>query len=229
MTKVPDVDALPKDSASWLHSLGMDHYAGTLAKHGFESLFAVGLLTSPELLSTCGVWIDDATLIFLQIQAPRLLVQRWSPMISRIPTNTTVERFLQTTPVPLLAVRAVQLAENGFDCLAALKNATYDDCLSIQMPIGHALALHHVALLMNDPGTMPKTIAISLSEWLANLSPPMGHYVELIRLERPDVQSVESLLTMKREEVMRLLVSLGHRKTLWSYIVRARSYWLDSL
>ncbi|CUG94212.1 unnamed protein product [Bodo saltans] len=218
-----------KDSVAWLHSIGMDQYAGVFSKYGFESTFTVGLLESPDVLIKCGIFPDDATFLFERTQSCRLLLQRWSPMIVRIPTTTTVARFLQCTPVPVLSVRALQLAEHGFDTLAALKNFVLEDGEVVGLSIGHAQALHHIALLMNDPSQMPKSIAISLELWLANISPPMHHYMELLRLVRPDVETVEDLLTVTRSEVMSMLISIGHRRTLWSYILRARTYWFDSL
>jgi hypothetical protein len=218
-----------KDSIAWLHMIGMDQYAGVFSKYGFESTFTVGLLEGPDVLVKCGIFPDDAAFLFQHTQCCRLLLQRWSPMIARIPTTTTVARFLQCTPVPLLSVRSLQLAEHGFDTLAALKHFVLEDGDVVGLSIGHAQALHHIALLMNDPSQMPKSIAISLELWLANISPPMHHYMELLRLVRPDVDTVEDLMTVTRAEVMSMLISIGHRRTLWSYIVRARTYWYDSL
>lgn len=218
-----------KDALAWLHSIGMSQYAGIFSKYGFESVFSVGLLEGPETLVKCGIFPDDAARLYQHTQPCRLLMQRWSPFIARIPTSTTVARFLQCTPVPMLALRANQLAEHGYDCLAALKNFILDDGETVGLSIGHAQALHHIALLMNDPSHMPKTIAISLDLWLANISPPMHHYGELLRIVRPDVHTVEVLLTVKKAEVMSMLISIGHRRTLWSYIVRARTFWMDSL
>lgn len=222
---------MTKDSATWVATVcGQPHLVGTLAKYGFETTFAIGLLTSAaELSNACGLWIDDAKQLFAHIQGPRLLVQRWSPFLTRIPTDTSVSQFLQSTPVPLLALRSTQLATHGFECLAALKNISQDDCLSIGISYGHALALHHIALMMNDPGVMPKTISLPLEVWLGNLSPPMGHYAELIRLVRPDITSTESLLTLKLEDVNAMLIELGHKKALWNYVVKSRTYWWDSL
>lgn len=218
-----------KDSVSWLHGIGMDQYAGVFSKYGFESTFAIGLLEGAEVLVKCGIYPDDAAYLFQHTQSCRLLLQRWSPMISRIPTSTTVARFLQCTPVPMLSLRAPQLAEHGYDTLAALKQFVIEDGETVGLSIGHAQALHHIALLMNDPSQMPKSIAISLELWLANISPPMAHYMELLRLVRPDVVSVEGLLSVQKHDIMSLLISIGHRRVLWGYIVKARTYWLDSL
>lgn len=221
----------PRDSTTWLETeCKIPHLAGIFSKYGLETTFAVGLLTTiSEFSNACGIWANDAAAVFENIQGPRLLVQRWSPFVSKISTSTSVRQFLLCTPVPLLALRSDVLAAHGFDCLAALKNFTFEDGMTIGMSYGHALALHHIALLMNDPGSMPRTIDLPLEVWLGNISPPMGHYGKLIQLVRPDINSVEELLTLRQRDVEALLISVGHKRTLWSYVVKARTFWLDSL
>ena len=224
-----DGDALPTNALQWIAQLGLEQNTAILVKQGFETMFALGLLNDVHPLLQAGMWPDDARRLMQNIQLPRLVLQRWSPFLTRIPTNSSVSTFLRTTPVPLLAQHSAVLAENGFDTLVTLKHIRPEDCALMKLPWGHSLALSHIAALMNDVGTMPNNVSIPLDVWLAHITPPMHRYSELIRLEAPRVKSVELLFTMTREEVEQLLIPLGHRRVLWHYIVKGRTHWIDIL
>lgn len=221
---------IPRDAASFLDRIGMLNYITAFVTNGLETTFAIGLLSSVDQLMDCGVWLDDAEVIWNNMSAPRSLVGMWTPLICRIPTTGTVARFLQCTPVPLLAQRDKQLAACGYDCLPTLKHVQFEDCYhEMRIPLGHSLALHHIALTMNDPGSLPKHISMSLQVWLEHLSPPMHHYEGVIKLECPHVKTVDDLIKLTKADVMAMLISTGHKRTLFHYILCSRTRWLDCL
>lgn len=224
-----DSAALVSNALLWIAELGLEQNTAILVKQGFETMFALGLLVDMHPLLQCGMWLDDARLLLQHLQVARLVVQRWSPLITRIPTNTSVGTFLRTTPVPLLAQHVPVLVENGFETLVTLKQIRLEDCEAMKLPTGHGLALAHIAAMMNDTASMPNNVSIPLDVWLAHVTPPMHRYSELIRLEAARVKSVELLFTMTAEEVERLLIPLGHRRVLWHYILKGRTHWIDIL
>jgi hypothetical protein len=225
---------VPRDCVAWLMTLepSMEKYGGLLAKHGFETTYALGLLTTPEeLQDPVGLWEDDARFLFSQLllKGPRSLRNQWARHLSRIPTNTSMRQFFESSPVPLLAQHVGVLADHGFDGLASFKNLAPEDLENMKsVALGHRLALIELAMLMDDPVKIPSTISLDLTTFLANIVPSVHHFLGAIRLEKPKLESVTDFMMIRREEVLSLRALLpGHRRLLWNIIIRLRTHWVD--
>jgi hypothetical protein len=101
--------------------------------------------------------------------------------------------------------------------------------MQMGISLGHSLVFHQIGLVMHDYGRMSPNLQLPLEVWLAHLKPPLHRYAEALRLVCPTAKSAVDILSVKKEDVERLPVSTGHRRTLWSYIVAARTHFLDPL
>lgn len=213
----------PGDSATWLGSMPskMAQYAGVLARYGFETTFAMGFIDGATELVTYGVWGDDAQLLAAQLPHARTLVARWTPIIAALPTNGSVVAWLANLPVPALARYADSLASAGFDSLAALKCILLEDAQACGLVEGHARALCHCVFSMSLPSYEPPSPTIDLRTWLGFLRPSLSHYFATLELD--GYRTVQDLWKMKKGDLSQLLMSRGHARVLWHYILVSRT------
>jgi hypothetical protein len=219
---------LPFRSVSWLSALPEDlsRYGELMDRNGFETTFALGFIDSADELTALGVWQDDAEMIVRHLQAPRRLVAYWTPMIQRMPVMTTVNVFLEACPVPALAYYTPRLESKGFDSLATLRHMTLEDAKSMKMKDGHALALTHIANNISVEQE-PPPVDTPLVDWLMHLNPSLEHYSLTLELE--GVTKPMDLKKLTEPQWDRLLMKLGHKRTLRYYAIRLRTYWYDPL
>ena len=223
------------DTYSWLRSFKppLDRYSATLSRHGFETIFALGLIEDFSTLTDIGIWEEDAERIYSRLDEARSLVSLWDSFITKVPViRISLSEFLLMTPVPHLASHVRSLKSIGYDHVSCFKCVEASDLeLISSIPIGHRLSMLKISLSASTScfPVLP-SIDIPLSAWLSHLSPPMHRYENtLLLLTALDSFSVPELLSVEKSKLMALPMPLGHKRALWYYVVRERLYWVGCL
>jgi hypothetical protein len=226
--RAPTGEAITMDTESWLR--GMPHtvvqYTTRFARHGYETVFAVGLMEESDL-TMMGIGEEHAAVIANRFLGPRNLVSRWTPLLESIPTTLSLAAWLRRLPVDL-SVYVNVLMEHGFDTVAVVRHVTSQDALTMGLRDGHVKVLLQCTMAMGDLHQRAIEVAeTTIEDFLFRTNPPLDHYSKAVRLS--GAQTVLDLLQYSWDDVDGILMRLGHKRLLFHYIVACRAHWVDHL
>jgi hypothetical protein len=225
-THAPAAGAITLDTEGWLRQLPhtMHQYASRFARHGFETVFAVGLMEEEDLMML-GIGSEHTAIIADRLRGPRNLVGRWTPLIMSVPVTVTLQAWLRRLPVDLSQYTAA-LEEWGYDAVGVVRHITIEDALAIGLSDGHAKVLTHCALHMADLRQQAGELSEkTIEDFLFTMRPPLEHYSKAVRLS--GATTPLELANYRWRDVERIVMRRGHKRLLYHYIVAARAHWVD--